>query len=43
MAWNNTELVSSGQDHTILYRDIRNQINNVQRLKGHCDEICGLR
>jgi WD40 repeat protein len=43
LAWNDTELVSSGQDHTILYRDIRNQTNNVQRLKGHCDEICDLR
>lgn len=43
MAWNSTILSSGSRDKTILNRDIRTKEEQISKLIGHKQEVCGLK
>lgn len=43
IAWNNTFLSTGSRDHTILHRDLRSPADSIGQLKGHKQEVCGLK
>jgi cell division cycle 20, cofactor of APC complex len=43
MAWNNHILSTGSKDTTIVHHDVRIQSHQVGTLKGHTQEVCGLK
>ena len=43
MAWNGATLSSAGRDSTIIHHDVRQQQHKIGSLRGHTQEVCGLK
>mmetsp|Transcript_40636 Transcript_40636/g.65011 ORF Transcript_40636/g.65011 Transcript_40636/m.65011 type:complete len:475 (+) Transcript_40636:57-1481(+) len=43
MDWNGYILSTGSRDHTILHRDVRQRDHFLSRLRGHAQEVCGLK
>ena len=43
IAWNNSYLSTGSRDGSILHRDLRCRSDFTARLKGHTQEVCGLK
>ena len=43
LAWNGPTLSSGGRDSKIVHHDVREQRHKVGMLKGHTQEVCGLK
>jgi cell division cycle protein 20 (cofactor of APC complex) len=43
LAWNGPMLSSAGKDSTIVHHDVRQQQHKVGQLRGHTQEVCGLK
>jgi len=43
MSWNSSILASGSRDRTIYFRDVRLKQNFTDELKGHRQEVCGLK
>ncbi|MCO5588183.1 hypothetical protein L7F22_042138 [Adiantum nelumboides] len=43
LAWNESILSTGSRDRTILHRDVRVRNQSIRELKGHVQEICGLK
>jgi cell division cycle protein 20 (cofactor of APC complex) len=43
LAWNGPILSSGGRDSTIVHHDVRQQQHKVGTLRGHTQEVCGLK
>ena len=43
IAWNSTFLSTGSKDHSILHRDLRCRSDFTARLRGHTQEVCGLK
>lgn len=43
LAWNEHILSTASRDHTILHRDVRVREHSIAELKGHKQEVCGLK
>ena len=43
LAWNGPTLSSGGRDSTIVHHDVRQQQHKIGSLKGHTQEVCGLK
>jgi cell division cycle protein 20 (cofactor of APC complex) len=43
LAWNGPQLSSGGRDSKIIHHDVREQRHKIGMLKGHTQEVCGLK
>ena len=43
LAWNGPLLSSGGRDSVVLHHDVRVQEHKVGQLRGHAQEVCGLK
>ena len=43
LAWNGPTLSSGGRDSTIVHHDVRQQQHKIGSLRGHTQEVCGLK
>lgn len=43
LAWNESLLTTGSRDRTIIHRDVRMASPNIRTLKGHGQEVCGLK
>ena len=43
LAWNGPTLSSGGRDSTIIHHDVRQQQHKIGTLRGHTQEVCGLK
>ncbi|PWN32606.1 WD40 repeat-like protein, partial [Meira miltonrushii] len=43
LAWNESILSTGSRDRTIFHRDVRVRNQSIRELKGHAQEICGLK
>lgn len=43
LAWNSFIISSGSRDGTIIHHDVRSRDHNVATLRGHTQEVCGLK